>query len=58
MISICTVILEPAYKFLDIYKESILQRTSLISEVIICDLRKPNDFYKENYEKSKMDDEP
>ena len=44
MISICTVILEPAYKFLDIYKESILQRTSLISEVIICDLEKPNDF--------------
>lgn len=47
MISICTVILGPSKKYLDIYKESIINRTKQVREVLICDLDAASDYYRE-----------
>lgn len=43
MISVCTVICGPCKRYLDIYKNSIVNRTKHINEVLICDIDKEPD---------------
>lgn len=47
MISLCSNVNGLGHNYLEYYKESILRNTKHISEVLLCDIDEPNDFYHE-----------
>jgi len=47
MISLCTVLINSATPFLDIYKDCVIAKTKLVREVCFCKVDEPPNFYKE-----------